>query len=402
MLTDVQLRRLTPREKPYKLSDTGGLFIFVQTNGSRLWRMKYRFGGKEKLLSFGAYPEVTLAAAREARDQARAEIRAGRDPSLTRRQRQAEAKLVDKQLRHVGEKWMEAQSARWTARHAEDVRTSLERLAWPDLGHIDLDDITSPMVLEAIKKIEARRAKETARRVRQRLSAIFLFGMAHGLGTHDPASVIKGALAPLKKGRQPAIVDLEELRNLFHDVEAIPAHPVTLLAMRFLALTVVRPGEVHAMAWHELSEDRSLWIIPAERMKMRREHVVPLSLQAQDILRTVSVLTGKGPLVFPNARWAHRPMSENALGYLLQRAGYAGRQVPHGFRASFSSIMNERFPADRRVIDMMLAHVNKDRVEAAYNRAEHMVRRQELGQIWADLLMDGLPEAVILLEHRKR
>ncbi|MFT9026124.1 tyrosine-type recombinase/integrase [Acetobacter indonesiensis] len=402
MLTDVQLRRLTPREKPYKLSDTGGLFIFVQSSGSRLWRMKYRFGGKEKLLSFGAYPEVTLAAAREARDQARVELRAGRDPSLTRRQRQAEAKRVDKQLQHVGEEWMKAQSARWTPRHAEDVRISLERLAWPDLGHIDLDEITAPMVLETIKKIEARRAKETARRVRQRLSAIFLFGMAHGLGRHDPASVIKGALAPLIKGRQPALIDLEELKHLFHQVELIPAHPVTVLALRFLALTVVRPGEVHAMGWHELSEYKSFWIIPAERMKMRREHVVPLSRQAQEILQAVSVLTGKGPLVFPNARWAHRPMSENALGYLLQRAGYAGRQVPHGFRASFSSIMNERFPADRRVIDMMLAHVNKDRVEAAYNRAEHMVRRQELGQIWADLLMDGLPEAVTLLEHRKR
>ena len=402
MLTDVQLRRLTPREKPYKLSDTGGLFILVQASGSRLWRMKYRFGGKEKLLSFGAYPEVTLATAREARDQARAEIRAGRDPSLTRRQRQAEAKRVDKQLRHVGEKWMEAQSARWTARHAEDVRTSLERLAWPDLGHIDLDDITAPMVLETIKKIEAGRAKETARRVRQRLSAIFLFGMAHGLGAHDPASVIKGALAPLKKGRQPAIVDLEELRHLFHEVEAIPAHPVTLLAMRFLALTVVRPGEVHAMAWHELSEDRSLWIIPAERMKMRREHGVPLSRQAQDILQTVSVLTGKGPLVFPNARWAHRPMSENALSYLLQRAGYAGRQVPHGFRASFSSIMNEQFPGERMVIDMMLAHMNKDRVEAAYNRAQYMERRRQLAQIWADMLMKDQPDAMTLLRHRKR
>ncbi|KXV74207.1 integrase, partial [Acetobacter malorum] len=189
---------------------------------------------------------------------------------------------------------------------------------------------------------------------------------------------------------------------LFHEVEAIPAHPVTLLAMRFLALTVVRPGEVHAMAWHELSEDRSLWIIPAERMKMRREHCVPLSLQAQDILRTVSVLTGKGPLVFPNARWAHRPMSENALSYLLQRAGYAGRQVPHGFRASFSSIMNEQFPGERMVIDMMLAHMNKDRVEAAYNRAQHMERRRQLAQIWADMLMKDQPDAMTLLRHRKR
>ncbi|BCI65674.1 integrase [Acetobacter aceti NBRC 14818] len=402
MLTDVQLRRLAPREKPYKLADTGGLFILVQKNGSRLWRMKYRFGGREKLLAFGAYPEVTLAAARDARDQARAELRAGRDPSLTRRQRQAQARRTDRQLQHVGEMWIQTQSARWTPRHSEDVRTSLQRLIWPHLGHIDLDDITAPMVLEAIRKIEAGRAKETARRIRQRLSAIFLFGIAHGLGSHDPAAVIKGALAPLKKGRQPALIDLDALRQLFQDVEAIPAHPVTLLAMRFLALTAVRPGEVHAMAWHEVSADRTTWVIPAERMKMRREHVVPLSRQARDILDAVSTLTGRGPLVFPNARWAHRPMSENALGYLLQRAGYAGRQVPHGFRASFSSIMNEHYPQDRAVIDLMLAHSNQNRVEAAYNRALHMERRQELAQIWADLLMSDAADAVTLLQHRKR
>ncbi len=402
MLTDVQLRRLTPAEKPYKRADTGGLFILVQPNGSRLWRMKYRFGGREKLLSFGAYPEVSLAAARDARDAARSELRADRDPALTRKQRQAEAERADRQLQSVGEKWISIQCTQWTERHRDDVATSLQRFVWPTLGRINLDDITPPMVLEVIRRIEAARAKETARRVRQRLSAIFVFGMAHGLGSHDPAAIIKGALAPLKKGRQPALINLDELRTLFRDVEAIPAHPVTLLAMRFLALTVVRPGEVHAMAWHEVSEDRRMWIIPAERMKMRREHVVPLSTQAQDILGAVSTVTGRGPLVFPNARWAHRPMSENALGYLLQRAGYAGRQVPHGFRASFSSIMNERFPGDRQIIDLMLAHINKDRVEGAYNRALHMERRRVLAQIWADLLMEGLEDTATLLQHRKR
>jgi len=402
MLTDVQLRRLKPRDKPYKLADAGGLFVLVQPGGSRLWRMKYRIGGREKLLSFGAYPEVSLADARDARDQARAELRAGRDPSLTRKQRQAEAKRVDRQLKSVGESWIEAQATRWTTRHCEDVRTSLERFVWPELGAINLDDITAPMVLATIRKIEQARARETARRVRQRLSAIFLFGIAHGLGSHDPAAVIKGALAPLQKGRQPAITDLSELQELFAQVEAIPAHPVTRLALRFLALTAVRPGELHAMGWHEISQDRTVWVIPAARMKMRREHEVPLSRQAQEILEAVSLLTGRGPLVFPNARWAHRPMSENALGYLLQRAGYAGRQVPHGFRASFSSIMNERYPSDRAIIDLMLAHVNKDRVEGAYNRALHHERRAALAQLWADLLMNGRPPPATLLGQRKR
>lgn len=402
MLTDVQLRRIAPKDKAYKLADAGGLFILVQPNGSRLWRMKYRFGGKEKLLAFGTYPEVTLAKARDARDQARSELRAGRDPSLTRKQRQAEARQTDRQLRNVGEIWIASQASRWTPRHRKDVETSLERFVWPDLGSLNLDDITPPMVLATIRKIEAGRARETARRIRQRLSAIFLFGIAHGLGTQDPAAIVKGALVPLKKGRQPAITDLGELRDLFRQVEATPAHPVTLLALRFLALTSVRPGEVHAMGWHELSEDRSVWLIPAERMKMRREHEVPLSRQAREILEAVFLLTGKGPLVFPNNRWAHRPMSENALSYLLQRAGYSGRQVPHGFRASFSSIMNERYPSDRAIIDLMLAHQNKDRVEAAYNRALHRERRKELAQVWADLLMENASPPTDLLGHQKR
>ncbi|AQS92084.1 integrase [Gluconobacter albidus] len=373
MLTDVQLKRLDIRDKAYKVSDSRGLFVLVQPNGSRLWRMKYRFGGREKLLSFGIYPEVTLAAARKARDAARLELQAGRDPSLSKKQRQAEAQNCDRQLKVVGEAWLASQRDRWTDRHYEDVATSLERFVWPALGKVNLDDITPPMVLEIVRKIEAARAKETARPVRQRLSAIFLFGIAHGLGSMDPAAVIKGALAPLKKGHQPAITDLDDLRKLFRSVEALPAHPVTLLALRFLALTCARPGEVHALAWHEISSDGQTWIVPPERMKMRRQHEVPLSRQAQEILQAVQVLTGRGTMVFPNARWAHKPMSENALSYLLQRAGYAGRQVPHGFRASFSSIMNERCPADRAIIDLMLAHLPQNAVEAAYNRAQHRV-----------------------------
>ncbi|WP_308267461.1 Arm DNA-binding domain-containing protein [Gluconobacter sp. P1D12_c] len=167
MLTDVQLRRIAPKDKAYKLADAGGLFILVQPNGSRLWRMKYRFAGKEKLLAFGTYPEVTLAKARDARDQARGELRAGRDPSLTRKQRQAEARQTDRQLRNVGEIWIASQASRWTPRHRKDVETSLERFVWPDLGSLNLDDITPPMVLATIRKIEAGRARETARRIRQ-------------------------------------------------------------------------------------------------------------------------------------------------------------------------------------------------------------------------------------------
>ncbi|MFT9424212.1 MAG: site-specific integrase [Acetobacter syzygii] len=256
------------------------------------------------------------------------------------------------------------------------------------------------MVLAVIEGIERTNAKETARRVRQRLSAIFTYGIARGLGASDPAAVIKGALAPLKKGRMPAITNVAELQEMLRIAESQPAHPVTVLAMRFLALTAVRPGEVHGMPWTELDGD--IWTIPAERMKMRRPYIVPLSRQALQVLEAVKTLTGRGPMVFPNARWAHRAMSENALGYLLNRAGYAGRHVPHGFRSSFSSIMNERHPEDRAVIDQMLAHTSRNQVEAAYNRSEHRERKRDLAQEWANILFDGFPDPMVLLNKSRR
>ena len=374
MLTDAEVRRAKPGGKDRKLADYNGLYLLVRPTGAKLWRMKYRFAGKEKLLSFGGYPEVTLAAARTARDSARAELRAFRDPALTKLQRRAAAGERERAFEHVALAWHREHLANWTERHAADVLDSLTRLVFPRLGKVPIEAITAPMVLEIIRSIEARRAKETARRVRQRMSAIFGFAIGSGLAENDPAAIVRGALAPLKKGRQPAIVSLDELRTMIRIAEAIPAHPVTKLGMRFLALTAVRPGELRAMAWHEVAGDE--WRIPADRMKMRREHLVPLSRQALEVLEVVSRLTGRGPLPFPNARWARRPMSENAIGYLLNRAGYGGRHVPHGFRAAFSSIMNERLPGDRAIIDLMLAHASKDRVEGAYNRAQHIERRR--------------------------
>ncbi|POF63874.1 integrase [Novacetimonas maltaceti] len=400
MLTDAAIRRAKPKDKPYKLSDAEGLYLLVQPNGTRLWRMKYRFGGKEKLLALGKYPAVSLAGARAAKDDAKEELRANRDPSLTKKKRKAEAACIKNHLQAVGEGWLEVNSSNWSAKHAEDVRSSLERFVWPKLGQIPVTDISPPMVLDVVEGIERDSAQETARRVRQRLSAIFTYGIARGLGQSDPAAVIKGALPPLKKGRQPAIINLDDLREMLRLAEATPAHPITLLAMRFLALTAVRPGEVRSMPWSEIEGDT--WVIPAPRMKMRREHVVPLSRQALEVLDVARTLTGRGPLVFPNSRWAHRPMSENAIGYLLNRAGYAGRHVPHGFRASFSSIMNERCPDDRQIIDQMLAHVSKNQVEAAYNRAEYRDRKRQLAQDWADTLLDGFCCPADLLSHRRR
>jgi integrase len=219
---------------------------------------------------------------------------------------------------------------------------------------------------------------------------------------NDPAATVRGAMAPVVKGRQPAVTDLAEAQAA---VEAIPAHPTTKLASRLLALTVVRPGELRGARWIEfegLEGAEPLWRVPAIRMKMKKDHLVPLSRQAVEVLAAIRPLTGRGALVFPSTRHAHLPMSENAIGYLLNRAGYHSRHVPHGWRATFSSLMNEAHRVDRQVIDLMLAHVPADKTEAAYNRAQHMSRRRELAQLWADMLLDGAMEVREVLHGRRR
>jgi integrase len=261
------------------------------------------------------------------------------------------------------------------------------------------------MVLGVLRTIEARPALETARRVRQRMSAVFVYAIALGVGESDPAAIVRGAMAPMVKGRQPAITDLAEARKVLADVEAIPAHPTTKLANRLLSLTVVRPGELRAARWGEfegLAGAEPLWRVPAERMKMKREHLVPLSRQAVAVIEAVRPLTGRCPLVFPSTRHAHLPMSENAIGYLLNRAGYHSRHVPHGWRATFSSVMNEAHRVDRHVIDLMLAHAPQDKTEAAYNRAIHMERRRELAQLWADMLLEGAVDLGEVVLGRRR
>ena len=266
MLTDIAIRKAQARDKPYKMFDSNGLYLLVTPAGGKLWRFRYKIGGKEKLLSIGPYPEVTLAAARDARDEARAGLRAGRDPSLVRKQLRAQAANDDRKFEKVARDLHTLNKSRWTERHTADVMISLEQMVFPLLGNVDVAEITPPMVLDVIRRIEARPALETARRVRQRMSAIFLFAMGLGLATTDPAAVIQKAMAPMTKGRQPAVVTLEEAREALAACEAIPAHPVTRLAMRFLALTHVRPGEVHGTRWTEfegLEGDEPLWLIPA-------------------------------------------------------------------------------------------------------------------------------------------
>lgn len=437
MLTDTQIRKAQKGERDYKLADSGGLYLLVTTTGAKSFRFKYRMFGREKLLTFGLYPDVGLVEARAKRDAARALIREGKDPALERkRQRLAGAASAATTFEVMARSWYELAKGRWSPVHAADVETSLERDVFKEIGALPIRDVDTALVLATLRKVERRGSIETARRLRQRISAVFAFAISEGAVSIDPAASVQKALKPLpKKGRQPSIVDridepddaLKAARKVLADAEGSGASPVTKLGSRLLALTAVRPGVVRGVGWDEFeaidwqapaapgSHPDALWRVPAGRMKLvldRKdeeafEHLVTLPWQAVAVLQAIRRLTARCAFVFPSQRHSHRPMSENAIGYLYNRVGYHGRHVPHGWRAAFSTIMNELAQraghhSDRKVIDLMLAHVPKDKVEGAYNRAAHMSRRRELAQQWADLLLEGLPPAADLLTGARR
>ena len=415
MLTDLMARKAKAADKPFKLADAGGLYLYVTPTGFKSWRLKYRFAGKERGIVIGPYPEVTLTEARDTRDAARKALRGGLDPATSKKQRAADTVTeYGNSFERIAKEWHDLNKSKWSKVHAADVIDSLGRDVFPALGKMPNTRISVPLVLAVLRAIERRPAVETARRVRQRMSAVFVYGISSGICEADPAAVVRGVMAPLVKGRFPAIVDLNEARAMLQAVEAIPAHPVTRVGHRLLALTGVRCAAIYGAAWTEFEDldgDEPLWRVPKERMKGRTglkvEHVVPLAPQSVELIKSMKPLTGRGPLIFPNARFAHQPMSENALGNFLERAGYKGRHVPHGWRSTFSTVMNEVAEregrgADRAVIDLMLAHVPDNDVERAYNRAAFMPRRRELAGAWATLLLEGaIPSADLVIGKRR-
>lgn len=416
MLNDAKLRHAKPRDKAYKLTDSHSLYLLVKQNGGRLWRWNYVYGDKQKTMSFGAYPMVSLVQARAKRDEARAILDDGKDPAVVKKLTiEANRTAAACTFERVAKDWHDTFKSQWASVHADDILRSLKRDVFPAIGQFPIGDIEPPIILKVLREIEARGSIETAKRVRQRISSVFIFAIGEGVAKSDPAEKLGAVLKPLRKGRQPAITDLSELRQMICKAEEDHARPVTRLALRFLALTAVRPGELRGARWDEcedLNGKEPLWRIPAQRMKgdydrkheEGGDHLVPLSRQSVAILRALWPLTGACPLLFPSNRHGHRPMSENAIGYLLNRAGYHGHHVPHGFRAAFSTIMNEWAEQngkehDRQVIDLMLAHVPPKKSEGAYNRAAYMPRRRKLAQLWADMLTETLPSPVVLVER---
>nr|WP_286207873.1 integrase arm-type DNA-binding domain-containing protein [Hephaestia sp. MAHUQ-44] len=414
-MNDAKLRAARPKDKAYKLTDSNRLYLYVTPAGGKLWRWNYSYDGRQKSLSFGSYPSTSLLEAREKRDAARKQLNEGIDPAIAKKLHiQANIEAARVTFEKVAREWHEANAPQWAKVHAAEVIRTLERDVFPAIGSLPIGALTPPKILEVLRAIEARSAIETAKRIRQRISAIYAYAIASGHTETDPAEKVGAALKPLpRKGRQPAITDISELRRMLATVDGDFARPVTRLALRLIALTAVRPGELRGALWSEFEDldgSEPLWRIPASRMKGDRDrkdelggdHLVPLAPESVAVLRTAWKLSGTGKLVFPSNRHLHRPMSENALGYLLNRAGYHGRHVPHGFRAAFSTIMNEWAkvhgrPDDREVIDLMLAHVPTNKVEGAYNRAAYMDRRRELAVVWAEMVSQSLLKPADLL-----
>jgi len=427
VLTDAKIKAAKARDAAYKLADAGQLFLHVTPAGGKHWRMNYTFGrnaaGKpaQKTLTLGSYPAVTLLEARGKRDEAKAMLREGRDPAVERRvAAQSRATEHENTFQAVAERWLEVRKPTWSVVHAADVLRSLERDVFPAIGGLPLTSIDSPKVLELLNKVEQRGAIETAHRLRQRISDIFVYAIAIGNAKADPAASLGKALRKTPRSKaQPSVIDrlrehdeqIAAVRKMLRACDDERCRAVTKFALRLLALTAVRPNEVHSAAWSEFEDldgPEPLWRIPAARMKGDQDrkaeehgdHLVPLSRQSVAIVKALRPLTGNYRLLFPSDRHVHKPISENTLRALLIRAGYYQRHVPHGFRAAFSTIMNERpdrQEGDRAVIDLMLAHVPKNKVEGAYNRAAYMGRRREVAQVWGDLITADLepPEALV-------
>ena len=389
-LTEIAVRNAKARAKPARLFDAGGLYLEIAPSGGKWWRFKYRFAEKEKRLSLGVYPEVSLKAARAKRDEARRLLGDGIDPSEHRQQNKSAltAKAANS-FEAIAREWFAKFSENWVDTHSSKIIRRLERDLFPWLGARSINSITAPELLSALRRIESRGALETAHRAMQNCGQVFRYAVATGRAERDPIGDLRGALPPVKEKHHASIRDPKAIGALLRAIDGYEGSLITKCALRLAPLLFVRPGELRKAEWTEFNLDAAEWRIPAERMKMREQHIVPLSTQAVAILRELHALTGARHYVFPGARTNGRPMSENTVNAGLRRLGYAKNEMTgHGFRSIASTLLNEQ-GWHRDAIERQLAHAERDNVRAAYNFAEHLPERRKMMQAWSDYL-DGL------------
>ncbi len=386
-LTDVKVRNAKPKDKAYKIADEKGLFLAVLPNGSKYWRFKYRFAGKEKLLALGVYNEVSLAAAREKRDEARKLLANNTDPGLVKQiNKRSKILAAENSFEAISREWYAKFSTTWTADHGERIFRRLERDIFPWLGSRPINEIKAPELLAVLRRIENRGAIETAHRALQNCGQVFRYAIATGRAERDISNDLRGALQPFKKRHLASITNPKEIAELLRAIKSYQGNVITKCALQFAPLVFVRPGELRRAEWSEINFETAEWRIPAEKMKMRVTHIVPLSLQAISILQEIHPLTGDGKYIFPSVKSSIRPMSENTVLGALRRLGYTKDEMTgHGFRSMACTILNEQ-GWHRDAIERQLAHAERNNVRAAYNYAEHLPERRKMMQHWADYL----------------
>ncbi|MEO7916457.1 MAG: tyrosine-type recombinase/integrase [Dokdonella sp.] len=389
MLTDKAIQKLKPRERLYRVVDGSGLCIEITPGGSRLWRFRYRVDGAARMLALGSYPEICLAAAREAMRSHRTVLLTGVDPSAKRRR--------DKVIKEfAAATTFEAVTREWLGKQGKLAPVTLSKATWmletmafPMIGPRAIAEIDAPEVLAVLRRVEMRGKLETAQRLKQRIGQVMRYAVATGRAARDPTTDLRGAIESPRAKHYGAVTDPKAVGALLRAIDSYNGHVVTACALQLSPLLFVRPGELRGATWDEMDLESAEWRIPGSRMKMREVHIVPLSTQAVAIFRELQAITGSGRLVFPSVRTADRPMSENTVTGALRRLGYTGKDMTaHGFRALASTRLNELgYPVDH--IERQLAHAERNKVRAAYNRAQYLDERRRMMQSWADYL-DGL------------
>ena len=405
-LTDIKVRNTKSTGKQIKLFDYDGLYLLVlpagkkTPNGSKCWRFKYHFYGKEKLLALGTYPEVSLADAREKRDAARKQVAAGIDPGEVRKaEKAARGQAKENTFEAVAREWHARFKPQWTESHAERILTRLEQDTFPFIGARPIGEIKAPELLQVLRRIETR-TLETAHRVKIACGQIFRYAVATGRAERDPAADLRGALPPVKKNHFAAPTDPKEVIPLLRAIDGFQGSFVVKCALQLAPLVFVRPGELRQAEWSEIDLEAAEWNIPGHRMKMKEPHLVPLSDQALNILVTLQPLTGNGKYVFPCHRSPLRCMSENAVNAALRRMGFEKSEITgHGFRAMARTILDEVLQVRPDFIEHQLAHAVRDPNGRAYNRTAHLAERRKMMQLWADYL-DGLKNGVKVIPFK--
>lgn len=398
MLTDAVVRNTKPSAKSQRLFDERGLYLEVAPTGGKWWRFKYRFGGKEKRLSLGTYPDVSLKDARERREAARKQLANGVDPGVIRKAERAASGIPEEgeTLERVAREWHKKFLGDASQVHSDEVLHRLERDVFPWVGARPMKSVTAPELLAVVQRIESRGAPETARRVLQYLSRIGRYAVATARAERDSAADLRGALPPANKSHLASLTEPKAVAGLLRAIDGYAGAIIVRCALRLAPLVFVRPGELRKAEWAEVNLDEAEWRIPAERMKMRELHIVPLARQALEVLGDLHPLTGRGKYLFPSVRSPGRPISENTLNAALRRMGFTKEEMcAHGFRSLASTMLNE-LGWNRDWIERQLAHGERDAVRASYNFAQYLPDRKRMMAAWADHL-EGLKEGAKII-----